>query len=785
MLKFEPRECKTEYNEEQVKTIQQSTGLSKAVVRILCNRGINTADDAKRYLHPGPDHIHDPFLLPDMQESVERIQRAVSNKERITIFCDYDADGTCGGCALYLHLQSMGAYVDIMTPNRHKEGYGLNMAAVDRIAEAGTRLIITVDCGISNIAETAYAKEQQIDVIITDHHECGDVLPDTPYIINPKRKDSQYPCSYIAGCGVAFKLIHALSSLAHAMQYIDLIAIGTITDIVPLLDENRAIAHLGIQKLRNKPSAGVTALAEAAGIRLASISSFGVSFGLGPRINAAGRMDTAHAAINILKASRLGRELTREARDLCALNDLRKKEVADILESAEQMIDENEYMKDNAILLADERWNSGVIGIAAAKIAEKYVRPCVLFGGNDGELVGSARSIEGINMFETLGAFQDRYEKFGGHAQAAGLTIKPSVLEGLRRDVCTYIGQHYDESVFVQKKVYDLALEPAEISAKLIRDIERLEPFGCCNEKPFIAVFDGNITQPKFVGKDEKPHLKFLMCKQGKGIDAVRFFFKDDHAFTSRTCDFLCEASINDYTMKPQLVVRQMAMHYDKRLVDTFVTAHQMTMVQRFVDEIICLGRGNGMGLSEEVFAKIIESQFSKSRFGLCIKVNTLPALRRLLEISVVDTALKKDALIFYDSKSFAADNCIACGCCGGHDRLYSVGVTGKEAFFDKKLMTQYKQHAASYYSEREPLLEIYQRMVRVTSKTQRTAEELSRLLVLPLEKVAFALQVFTELELIEQNKSGRIHALKRTGPKKELKQSECYRSFQRILGVR
>jgi single-stranded-DNA-specific exonuclease len=244
-----------------------------------------------------------------MIETVQRIKRAIENREKIAVFCDYDADGTTGGCALYLYLHSAGADVMILTPNRHKEGYGLNAAAAAQMAASGCTLIITVDCGITNVEETRLAKSLGMDVVITDHHECGAVLPDTPYIINAKRPGSLYPDANLAGCGVAFKLIHALSSLAEAMRYIDLIAIGTITDIVPLLGENRIISHLGLDKMRKNASAGIAALAQAAGIHIEDISSFNISFGLGPRINAAGRMDTADAAIEILKCTKPSEQL--------------------------------------------------------------------------------------------------------------------------------------------------------------------------------------------------------------------------------------------------------------------------------------------------------------------------------------------------------------------------------------------------------------------------------------------------------------------------------------------
>ena len=780
-MRFEKNKDMQICSRENAADIQKATGLLAPVAKLLCERGIDNPHDAKRFLHPGPEQLHDPLLLPDMAESVCRIGRAIKDNERMVVFCDYDADGICGGSALYQFLKSTDADVGIMTPNRHKEGYGLNTAVIEQMAAQGINLILTVDCGIANIDETALANRLGMDVIITDHHECGNILPDTPYIINPKRADSRYPYPYLAGCGVAFKLIQALSSLDTAMRYIDLVAIGTITDIVPLLDENRAIAYLGIQRIQKKPSPGIAALAHAAGIKLATISSFGVSFGLGPRINAAGRMDTADTAIDLLSGKKTGQGLKQSAAHICALNDQRKKEVDGILVRAEAIIRQNEYMKDNAIIIADETWNPGVIGIAAARIADKYFRPCVLFGGSDGSLVGSARSISSINIYEALDAFADRYEKFGGHARAAGLTVKPSVVDALRRDVCEYIAQNYDESVFKATRVYDIALDTQDITRALIDDISRLEPFGHCNDKPLIAVLDADMGETKFVGKGSAPHLKFVMCKNGTGIDAISFFFKDNHAFTSRRCDFLCEADINDFNGKPQLVVRHTAMKHDAKIVKSFVKAHSEAMTECFLDEVVGLCADSGM-TDEAAFAEMIERELDASRFGLCIVVKTQPAFFRLLELDVIKDALESGRLILFDARSYSADNCIAYGAAPGHGRLYHAGV-GSSSFCDNNMREAYTAHAQLYFAEREMLLGIYRRISQMTAKTPCRTRELMARLNISSERMAFALRVFTELQLIDGIKSGRIHALKNEGPKKELRQSQCYACFENIVG--
>lgn len=780
MLSYGERPALAEITHEKIAAIQAATGLSEPVAALLCRRGIDTPLEAKRFLHPGPEQLHDPLLLPDMGEAVERIKRAVGGREKIAIFCDYDADGTTGGCALYLHLMNANAEVVILTPNRHKEGYGLNAAAVEQMAAMGCALIITVDCGITNIEETRLARSLGMDVVITDHHQCGAALPDTPYIINAKRTDSVYPDANLAGCGVSFKLIHALSSLAEAMRYIDLIAIGTITDIVPLLGENRVIAHMGLKKMQKNASAGIAALAQAANINLADISSFQISFGLGPRINAAGRMDTAEAAIDILKSTQPSAALRLSTERLCALNDARKKDVEEILVDAEAMIDENGYHSDPAILLSAGGWNAGVIGIAAAKLAEKYTRPVVLFGG-EMSLVGSARSIEGINIYEVLGVFADKFEKFGGHSQAAGLTIAPQILSDLRREVCQYIKEHYDESAFVRLKLYDMSLGTSRITREMVADLKRLEPFGQSNEKPAVAVLDAALTSPRFVGKNEQPHLKFIIEQKNRKLDAVAFCYKESHALIPGHADFLCEPGIDSVTNRPQLIVRDVAYHQDDALVKSFLEANADSFIRGFLDEVTALGEGQYAAQTEADFIRALREALALSRFGLCISVKTAPSCQRLLSLAPVKEAMKQGRLMLWDHRSFAPDNCIACNSAAGHTRMLYVGVGKTDGFFDDALRNAYKSHAAEVFMGRSELLKLYRELSSLL-KRARTIHEIARKLSRSTASVVFAARVFAELELLTFDRSDKILALNTGQPRKELRQSPCYAGFEDLL---
>ena len=564
------------------------------------------------------------------------------------------------------------------------------------------------------------------------------------------------------------------------MRYIDLAAIGTITDIVPLLGENRVIAHMGLQRLRKSPSAGVAALAQAAGISLADMSSFNIGFGLGPRINAAGRMDTAEAAIEILTARRPSAELKDSVVRLCALNDRRRGDVCTILEGAERMISQYGYQTDPAILLADKDWNPGVIGIAAAKIAEKYYRPCVLFGG-EGNIIGSARSIPGINMYEVLGAFANMYEKFGGHAQAAGLTIKPELLDSLRKNACAYITAHYDEAVFIPQKVYDMELSSRDISRRFVEDLRRLEPFGPDNEQPMIVIRDAMLTTHKLVGRD-KTHLKFLLKQEDGVLDAVSFGFAEAHSLLPGRGDFLCEAGLDSYSGRPQVIVREISPHYNDELLNSFIDDNGFRLAAGLVDEVTRL-MTDGMPETEEAgFERLLSEALSLSHFGLCLAAGTEPALRRLVSLAPVRQALRSGQLVLWDRKSFTSQNCIACGVVPGHTRILHAGVAAPPAFFDSKLCEDYKREARRCFAERGELLGIYRRMQPLLAKKPRSAQALAANLGLEAGKAMFAFRVFAELELIETDKSDRILAIGSGGPRKNLSDSTCYRSFEGLI---
>ena len=375
MINYQKRKNPTKEN-MAANAISQKLGIEPLTAQLLASRGVNTADEANVFLYPDIDQLHSPFLFQNMQKCVQRIERAIQKEEKITVYCDYDTDGTTGAASLILYLEGRKAKAAYYTPDRHSEGYGMNMPAIDAIADDGCGLIITIDCGITNIDEVAAAKRRGVDVIITDHHECQKKLPDTPYIINPKMQGSSYPYRHLCGAGVVFKLIEALGGRAEALTYIDLAAVGTIADIVPLTGENRVIAKYGLKKLREDPGTGLKLLAQAAGLDMEKLNAYHISFGIAPRLNAAGRMDTAKTAIELLISKEENDEGRRLAAKLDDLNTERKSIEKQILDEAKEMILSDGDLNDKkAVLLYKEGWNTGVIGIVASDLVESVSRP--------------------------------------------------------------------------------------------------------------------------------------------------------------------------------------------------------------------------------------------------------------------------------------------------------------------------------------------------------------------------------------------------------------------------
>jgi single-stranded-DNA-specific exonuclease len=508
--------------------LASSCGIPSALARVLVTRGIRDEWSVRAFLSPELSDMHDPFAMPDMDRSAARLLSAVEDGERIRVYGDYDVDGITSVSLMVSVLRALGADVDYHIPNRLVEGYGLSTEAIEKAAEDGVSLLITVDCGVSAIEEIGLASDLGIDVIVTDHHEAGDMLPSCVGVINPKRGDSEYPFRELAGVGVAFKLCQALWRLAGRPEgaadphkYLDIVALGTIADVVPLQGENRIIARAGLEMMSPSSNLGLRALIDVSGLAGREIRAGHVSFTVAPRVNAAGRLgDPSLGARLFLTDSR------EEAAELAAILDeenRRRQEIElAILREAWRPVSKMNTQDTRAIVLGSDAWHSGVIGIVASRIAELTFRPTVLisFEGDVGR--GSARSIPAFNLYSALTECSDLLLKYGGHSQAAGLSIQAENLDSFRERLNDIGHEWLTDDDLVPRVLVDAELNEEEISVELARELERLEPYGFGNPTPVFATRNMLVLEWRNVGADGK-HLKLKLGRGGQVVDAIGF----------------------------------------------------------------------------------------------------------------------------------------------------------------------------------------------------------------------------------------------------------------------
>ncbi len=501
---------------------QGPQGLPGFLQTLLSARGIRGEEAVRRFLNGGGS-LYDPFLLKDMDRAVERVRRAIAGFERILVFGDYDCDGVTATAILYDYLENVGADVLYYIPEREEEGYGLNRGALDRIRDAGVSLVITVDNGISALEEAAYATSLGVDMVITDHHKPGERLPEAAAVVDPWREDCQYPFPDLCGAGVAFKLICALEGDTEGMlleHYGDILAVGTLADVVPLVDENRRIASAGLGCLAATENPGLQALARTAGLDLSRRDADAVTFGLAPRINAAGRIGSVDHALELLLCQDEGRagELAEE---LDSLNARRKELEKEILKGIQRLLEARPGLLDRRILfLAGEGWHPGVIGITASRMVERYGRPCVIVSLDGEEARGSARSVEGFSIIDAVRSCGELLTKYGGHPMAAGFSLKAANVEALGRALEEYAAERFPVMP-VSSLAVDALLDPREITLENIRQMEGLAPFGCGNPRPVFGLLGVRITEIQPIGNGN--HLRLGLEQRGTALQAVLF----------------------------------------------------------------------------------------------------------------------------------------------------------------------------------------------------------------------------------------------------------------------
>ena len=512
-----------ETDENKIEELQKIYQINKLLATILANREIIEEKDIKLFLEPTRNDFHDPFLITDMETSVKRILEAIENKEKVTIYGDYDVDGITSITVLKSFLKDIGLETDTYIPDRLNEGYGLNKEAIKSIAEKGCDLMITVDCGISGIDEIEYANTLGIDTIVTDHHEPGNELPNAIAIIDNKRKDSKYPFRELAGVGVVFKLIQALGirlglKEESYLKYLDIVCIGTISDIVPLVDENRVIAKLGLMLVKQTKNIGLKSIINSSGYT--KIDSNTISFGVAPRINACGRMGMAEEALKLFLSNNIV-EVNELTKKLNEHNSYRQEIEKEIFKEVIDKIETEKLCNNKAIILGGTNWHHGVIGIVSSKITEMYFKPSILLSfEEDGIGKGSGRSIPGFDLHDALMKCSDVIERFGGHSMAVGITVKEEKLNELREKFEEIaILENIDEIIPIIN--IDAKVELNDINKEMVDSLKLLEPFGEGNKMPIFAF--KNLKIDSIRALSEGKHLKLTLKDNNNIINAIGF----------------------------------------------------------------------------------------------------------------------------------------------------------------------------------------------------------------------------------------------------------------------
>lgn len=479
-MKYQPRR-EAELSADEF-AVYDGFGFSEKFARLLKIRGIDTREKIEDFFDFSTKRLHDPFLLKGMSEAVDRINRAATNKEKILIIGDYDADGICSVAILYKYLLSRHVTTRYFLPDRDADGYGVTVDLIKSLHERfKPNLIITVDCGISCPKEIDYAKSLGIDCIVTDHHAIPAEIPDC-ICVNPKFTDQEYPFNELCGAGVALKLVHALGGHDIACKYLDICAIATVADIVSLRDENRVIVANGLEMLNSDSLPSITALAKSCNL-WGKINSTDISFKIGPKINASGRMGNAKRGLDIILEQNPA-EIEKIITSLTGYNLQRQKLCNLIFDEADAIIEEKQLYKNNIIIVAKDSWESGVLGIVSARITEKYGRPSIVFGKAENVYKGSSRSIGEVNIVKTIEMFKDLVATYGGHSMAAGLSVAVEMFPEFTEKITKHLNLNFSSVELSSDKFYDYSLQSADINSAFIKELEKLEPYGCDNNTP-------------------------------------------------------------------------------------------------------------------------------------------------------------------------------------------------------------------------------------------------------------------------------------------------------------
>jgi len=538
--------------------------LSPAVCLLLVQRGITTEEEMQKFLNPSLKDLHDPFLFPDMQKAVDRLNQALGNKEKIMIYGDYDVDGTTAVALVYKFLEqnTWSSNLEYYIPDRYDEGYGISEKGIEYAKETGVSLIISLDCGIKAVNKIAYAKSLGIDFIICDHHMADDVLPDAVAILDAKRPDSTYPYEHLSGCGVGFKFMHAFAisndiDFSSLRTMLDFVVVSIAADIVPITGENRVMAALGLKQLNYGPSKGLKGIIDICGLAGKEIMMSDIVFKIGPRINASGRMMNGKEAVDLLLEK--NEETAKEkSENINQYNDDRRELDKKMTDEAYALIDEDPKMADNKIIVVyHPEWHKGVIGIVASRLTEKYFKPAIVLTQSNGYISGSARSVTDFDIYRAIESCKDILINFGGHTFAAGVTLKQEQVDLFKSRIEAYSDEYMSEREAVQTLDIDMALKFNEINTKLVLDMKRMNPFGPDNTKPVFCSFGVRDSgTSKLVGRGLE-HIKLDLVDDSTDevIPAIAFGMHEynDYIKSGKPFDICYTIEENTYNNKTSI----------------------------------------------------------------------------------------------------------------------------------------------------------------------------------------------------------------------------------------
>lgn len=760
---------------QRAEQLARDMNISVTFAELLLRRGLADPKAADKFIRGSLGDLHDPYLLSGMKEAVPRIKRAIENNEHILIYGDYDADGVSSTSLMIRLMRHLGASFDYYIPHRSKEGYGLHIHAIDEAGQNGVTLIITVDTGISAVEQIRHAHALGIDVIVTDHHEPPAQLPEAYALINPKLPSCPYPFKGLAGVGVAYKLASALLREVPG-EWLQLVALGTIADLMPLVDENRVLVSRGLQSMTEQPIIGAAALLRIAGGKETKVNSTTVGFSMAPRINASGRLSHAKRAVSLLTTEDHD-EAEEIATELDLLNRERQQMVEEMVQEAagrlDQEIQSGKKVPD-VIVIAGEGWNVGVVGIVASKILERYYRPTIILGINpeNGECKGSARSIPGFDLYEALTECAELLDHYGGHTAAAGMSLHKDSLEAFEQRLNEYAAGILNEEHFIPVITADLECTVDEVTVPLIKELGTLAPFGMDNPCPRMVIRGAALVESRKMGR-ESNHLKLSLRQNGAVIEAIAFGkgYLADLLTESARIDLVVEAGINEWngSVKPQLMIQDLAVSH-LQVFDFRSSSSPLNIIDEFTKKLDGLNSGQSVrtaAVCRQVSAERFRSNLADSLLwvydgdaelikspGSSDNNKELASITSLFVLELPETAEQFDSVL----ASFPRlERVILVH--GQQDKYERIQIPTRDSF--KQVYAWIRQAASSDIAEEQLL----SRLARQTGMSNRM--------------IRLTLEVFEELQFLSRDK-GRI-MLNPNPSKQPLDSSLRYRTIGSI----